>query len=142
MKLGRFLLVLIAASVLPAQPPKKPAPPQGIVHIYRLKLEIGTVTRPTIACDNFPVVRLPNGSVFTMKMSAGRHVMAIGVDEPGINLDVTADKEHYVRIDYAVNASHAGGAVPVVVPPEQGRMETMKLKKLDASYIEVATCGR
>jgi len=136
----RCALALIALSAASAQSPKKPPPPQGVVHIYRLKLEIGTVTRPTVTCDNFPVVRIPNGSVFTMKMSVGRHAIAID-NEPGSKLDVVADKEHYVRIDYAVNASHAGGAVPVVVPPEQGRMETMKLKQLDPGYIESATCG-
>ncbi len=118
------------------------APPQGTVHIYRQKLEIGTVVRPTVTCDNFPVVRLPNGSVFTMNMSEGRHQIATGDNPTGIYLDVESGKEHYVRIDFPANASHASRATPIQVPLDQGRMETIKLKVLDASYIEAATCGK
>ncbi len=129
-------------SWLPAQTAKKPAQPQGTVHIYREKLEIGTQTRPTVSCDNFPVARIENGRVYTMKMSVGRHVLGTTDHPLGFFVDVEADKEYFVRIDFPVNASLPTGATPVLVPNEQGRAETTKLKPLDGRYIETGTCGK
>jgi hypothetical protein len=128
-------------SLLPAQTAKKPAQPQGTVHIYRELLEIGKLTRPTVSCDNFPVARIENGRIYTMKMSVGRHALGTTDHPVGFFIDVEAGKEYFVRIDFPVNASLPSGAAPVLVPVEEGRMETMKLKPLDARYIETGTCG-
>ncbi len=129
-----FWLVI---SILSAQ-----TPPQATLHIYRQRLSQGTGAHPTVSCDMFPVVRAQNGRVYTMKVSAGRHSFTT-VDNPkGILVDVESGKEYFVRIDFSLNSTFAKGANPVLVPPEQGRMETLKLRPLDGQYIEDATCGR
>jgi hypothetical protein len=92
------------ASFLPAQTAKPPQP-QGTVHIYRDRLQVGALTRTVVSCDNFPVARFENGRVFTMKMSVGRHAMGTNNNPVGFHLDVDADKEYFVRIDFATNAS-------------------------------------
>jgi hypothetical protein len=129
------------ASFLPAQTAKPPQP-QGTVHIYRDRLQVGALTRTVVSCDNFPVARFENGRVFTMKMSVGRHAMGTNNNPVGFHLDVDADKEYFVRIDFATNASYAADAKLVQVPSDQGRMETMKLKPLDGRFIETGACGK
>ena len=135
-------LALAFASLLAAQTPKKSPQPQGTVHIYREKSGIGTKTHPTVSCDNFPVARIANGAVYTMKMSVGRHALGTSDRPTGFFVDIEADKEYFIRIEFPVNASLPTGAAPVLVPNEQGRMETMKLKPLDGKFIETGTCGR
>ena len=136
---ARVLIFGMAISLLPAQ--TKQAAPPGVVHIYRLKLSIGVAAHPTVSCDNFPVVRMQNGRVYTMKVSAGRHAFSTSDHPTGINVDIESGKEYFLRIDYPLNANYSTGASAVPVPAEQGRMETMKLRPLDARWIEAATCG-
>ena len=137
MKRARTLTFWMAMSVLSAQ-----TPPKATLHIYRNRLSVGTAAHPTVSCDMFPVVRTQNGRVYTMKVSAGRHSVTT-VDNPtGILVDVEPGKEYFVRIDFSLNSTFAKGATPVLVPPEQGRMETLKLRPIDGQYIEDATCGR
>ena len=137
MKRTRTLTFWMAISMLSAQ-----TPPQATLHIYRYRLSVGTTAHPTVSCDMFPVVRTQNGRVYTMKVSAGRHSVTT-VDNPsGIQVDVEPGKEYFVRIDFSPNATFKKGANPVLVPPEQGRMETLKLRPIDGQYIEDATCGR
>ncbi len=142
MKPGLLLTFFGLLAWLPAQTAKNPPQPQGTVHIYRERLEIGKLTRPTVSCDNFPIARLENGRVYTMKMSVGRHALGTTDHPVGFFIDVEAGKEYFVRIDFPVNASLPSGATPVLVPVEQGRVETMKLKPLDGRYIEAGGCGR
>ncbi len=116
--------------------------PQATVHIYRYRLSVGQAAHPTVSCDAFPVARIQNGRVYTMKVSAGRHSFAT-VDYPiGIDVDIESAKEYFVRVDYPPNASFAVRATPVLVPPAQGRDEIRKLRPLDGQFIEAATCGK
>lgn len=94
-----------------------------------------------VSCDAFPVARMQNGRVHTMKVSPGRHVFATSDDPTGIQVDVASGKEYFVRIDYPPNAVYSERAAAVLVAPEQGRMETLKLRPLDGRFIEAATCG-
>jgi hypothetical protein len=142
MKRARTLAFWMAMSMLYAQAQPKQAPPQGTVHIYRDKLSSATAAHPTVSCDAFAVVRIQNGRVYSMKVSAGRHTFTTTNDPTGITVDVESGKEYFVRIDFTVNAKFRGDASPVLVPEEQGRMETLKLRPLDGRYIEAATCGR
>ena len=119
-----------------------PAVPSGTVHFYRYLLEVGKATHPTISCDAFPIAKMQNGRVYTMKMAAGRHVIITSENPVGVNVDVEAGKEYYIRIDYSPNASFAIRATPVVVPLEVGREETKKLRPLDGWLVEDATCGK
>jgi hypothetical protein len=137
MKRAHALVFWMAISMLSAQ-----TPPQATLHIYRYRLSVGTTANPTVSCYLSPVVRTHNGRVYTMKVSAGRHSVTT-VDNPtGIQVDVEPGKEYFVRIDFSPNATFKNGANPVLVPPEQGRMETLKLRPIDGQYIEDATCGR
>jgi hypothetical protein len=141
MKRAHTLAFWMAMSILYAQAQPKQAPPQGTVHIYREKLSSATAAHPTVSCDMFAIARMQNGRVYTMKVSAGRHTFTTTHDETGIKVDVEPGKDYFVRIDFTPNAKLHGDASPVQVPTEQGRMETLKLRPLDAQYIEAATCG-
>jgi hypothetical protein len=141
MKRACTLAFWMAVAMLYAQAQPKQAPAQGTVHIYRDKLSSATGTHPTVSCDMFAIARIQNGRVYTLKVSAGRHTFATTHDETGIKVDVEPGKDYFVRIDFTPNARLHGDASPVLVPAEQGRMETLKLRPLDAQYIEAATCG-
>jgi hypothetical protein len=132
-----LLAFWMAISILSAQ-----TAPQGTLHIYRNRLSVGTAAHPSVSCDMFPIARIQNGRVYTLKVSAGRHSVTTTHDETGIMVDVESGKEYFVRLDFTPNARFHGDASPVLVPPEQGRMETLKLRPLDGQYIEAATCGR
>lgn len=116
--------------------------PQATLHIYRYRLSVGQAAHPTVSCDAFPVAKIQNGRVYTMKVSAGRHSIATTGISTAINVETEPGKEYFVRIDFPPNASFAVGAAPVLVAPEQGREETRKLHPLDGKFIEAATCGR
>jgi hypothetical protein len=116
--------------------------PTGTVHIYRYRLTVGQASHPIVSCDAFPVVKIQNGRVYTMKVSAGRHSFTTEGPQPGADVDVEAGKEYFVRVDYSANATFAVHATPVLVAPEQGRNEIAKLRPLDGKFIEAATCGR
>jgi hypothetical protein len=130
------LWMAIVSAALPAQ-----VQPPATVHIYRYKLSVGQARHPTVSCDAFPVARMQNGRIYTIKISAGRHVFSTSDDSTGIQVDIAPGKEYFVRIDYSPNAIYSERATAVLVAPEQGRMETLKMRPLDGRYIEAATCG-
>jgi hypothetical protein len=136
MKRAHALAFFMAMSILSAQ-----VQPRGTVHIYRYRLTVGTAAHPTVSCDEFAVARIQNGRVYTMNVSAGRHSFATTGNPAGIAVDVASGKEYFVRIDFQ-NASFGTSPIPVLVPPEQGLMETLKMRPLDRRYIEAATCGK
>jgi hypothetical protein len=115
---------------------------EAIVHIYRYRLAVNQAAHPTVSCDAFPVVRIQNGRVYTMKVSAGRHIFTTVDNQTGVQVDVEPGKEYFVRVDYTPNAVYIAHAAPVLVPPEQGSREIKELRKLDGRFIEAATCGR
>jgi hypothetical protein len=136
MKRAHALVFWLAMS-MHAQPQ-----PQATIHIYRPKLSVATAAHPTVSCDMFPVARIQNGRVYSMKVSAGRHSFTTTADQTGIIVDAESGKDYFVRIDFTPNAKFRGDASPVLVTPEEGRMETLKLRPLDLQYVEAATCGR
>jgi len=130
-------LAMLAAAALAFAPPV----PSGTVHFYRYLLEVGKAAHPMISCDAFPIAKMQNGRVYTMRMAAGRHTIITSENPVGLDVDIEAGKEYYIRIDYAPNASFAIRATPVLVPLEVGREETKKLRPLDGWLVEDATCG-
>lgn len=136
-KIGRLAAgVAVSALFLLAQ-----AKAPGVVHIYRYKSTQGKAVHPTVSCDTFPVAKIQNGRVYTMKLSAARHDFTVGDSPTGIHVDVQPGKDYYVRIDFAPNASFATGGYPVLVPSDEGSQEVQKLKPLDPWFAEAATCG-
>jgi hypothetical protein len=133
----RVLLSITLAMLSSAQ-----TQPQGTVHIYRYRLSVGQAAHPTVSCDAFPVARIQNGRVYTMKVSARRHAFTTSDNPIGINVDVEPGKEYFVRLDYPPNASYSASPTPVLVAPEQGRGEIQKMRPLDGRFIENATCGQ
>jgi hypothetical protein len=116
--------------------------PQATVHIYRYRLAVNQAAHPTVSCDTFPVVRIQNGRVYSMKVSAGRHTFTTVDGATGTPLDIEPGKEYFLRVDYTPNAVYVAHAALVLVPPEQGSVEIKKLRPLDGRFIEAATCGR
>lgn len=131
-------LLLLAACALAFAP----AAPSGTVHFYRYLMEVGKASHPILSCDAFPIARMQNGRVYTMQIPAGRHAIATSENPTGIEVDIAAGKDYYIRIDYSPNASFAIRATPVLVPVEVGREETKKLRPLDGWLVEDATCGK
>jgi hypothetical protein len=134
--LAAWIALSMLSSAVSAQV-KNPA----TVHIYRYRLSVGQAKHPTVSCDAFPIAKMQNGRIYTMKVSAGRHVFSTSDDPTGIQVDIASGNEYFVRIDYPPNVTYAERAIAVLVAPEQGRMETLKMRPLDGRFIEAATCG-
>ncbi len=119
-----------------------PAKPTATLHIYRPRLDVGKAAHPTVSCDAFAIVRIQNGRVYTMNISAGRHSFTVGEKTAEIDVEAEAGKEYFLRVDYPPNGSFAVGATAVLVDPAEGLKEIKKLRPIDGWFIENATCGK
>jgi hypothetical protein len=130
------ILLMVTASLMSAQ-----APGPATVHIYRERLNVETARHPTVSCDAFPLARMQNGRVYTIRVSPGWHVFATSDDHTGMRIDIVAGMEYFIRIDYPINSTYSDRATATLVPAEEGHMEISKLRVLDGRYIEASGCG-
>jgi hypothetical protein len=142
-----FSLALSAAMAAQdpnAAPPPAPAKPQpqGTLHIYRYKLEVAHAKHPAVSCDNFPIVRIQNGRIYSLKVSTGRHTLLVADNPDPLDIDVEVNKDYYIRVDYPINAAPGARPALVLVPPAQARDDIKGLRRLDGQFVEAATCGR
>lgn len=132
------LLALLAFSAHGQTQPASKTP--GTVYIYRYRLTVGTSVHPTVSCDTFEAAKIQNGRYYAMKTAPGRHNITMS-GSPGITLDVESGKDYFVRIDYGPNASFGVGGTLILVPPDQGRADMLRLKALDAWFVQGGGCG-
>jgi hypothetical protein len=102
----------------PAQP--SPKEQQATIHIYRYKKYIASALKPSVYCDGKQVGRLSNGSVLTVHIAAGRHIFTSNDKNSGVDLDLNAGDEIYIRMDMTNDLWKAHGALTMMLP-EQGR---------------------
>src|SRR5271154_5751039 len=79
----KMLLIFgMALSMVCSAQVKTPA----TVHIYRFRLSVNQAAHPTVSCDAFPVARIQNGRVYTMRVPAGRHTFTTVDNQTGIQV--------------------------------------------------------
>src|SRR5215470_16284155 len=105
--LKALVLLAFSASFLNAQQsaaPQSDAPAsqnkdsQATVYIYRYKQFVGSALSPSVYCDDNELARMTNGRFFAAKLSAGKHTFHSNDKQAGIDVDLKAGQDHYIRV--------------------------------------------
>jgi hypothetical protein len=109
-------------------------PSKATVYIYRYKQFVGSALAPSVWCDKTELARMENGRYFTVKLDPGRHNFSSNDKQSGIELDMKAGEQYFVRVEIATGFAKGHGRL-VLMSPEQGSYElkSSKLKPLDSS---------
>ena len=136
--MGKFRSVLIllalAGTFLSAQTvttPQSDASAQPTVYIYRYKQFVGSALQPSVYCDEVQLARMENGRYFAVKLDPGKHTFRSNDQQSGVELDLKAGQEYFLRVEIATGMLKGHGRL-VLTAPEQGRFEVKAgLKPLD-----------
>jgi uncharacterized protein DUF2846 len=141
---GKFRSVLIfvslASGFLSAQTETVPqsntaAQPKVSVYIYRYKQFVGSALQPSVYCDEVQLARMENGRYFTAKIDPGKHTFRSNDQQSGVELDLKAGQEYFLRVEIATGMLKGHGRL-VLTAPEQGRFEVKGgLKPLDEGKV-------
>ena len=140
-----FVLAVSAYAQEPQAPATKPSEnrPQialtsdapATVYFYRYKQFVGSALAPSVYCDDSELARMENGRFFVAKFTPGKHVFRSNDKQAGIESDLKAGEEYYVRVELVPGVMKGHGRL-VVVQAEQGAYEIKKLKPLDADKVK------
>jgi len=141
---GKFRSVLIllplAGAFLAAQTETAPqsnatAPAKASVYVYRYKQFVGSALQPSVYCDETQLARMENGRYFTAKIDPGKHTFRSNDQQSGVELDLKAGQEYFLRVEIATGMLKGHGRL-VLTAPEQGRFEVKAgLKPLDEGKV-------
>src|SRR3979411_1779178 len=113
---------------------------KATVYVYRYKQFVGGALSPSVYCDETELARMENGRYFTVKLDAGKHNFRSNDKQSGIELDVKAGQEYFLRVEIAAGFAEGHGRL-VLVPAEKGgyELKSSKRKPLDAKRVVNAT---
>lgn len=108
---------------------------QATVYIYRYKQFVGSALSPSVYCDENELARMDNGKFFVVKLAAGKHVFRSNDKQAGIESDLKAGQDYYIRVELATGFMKGHGRL-VSVAPDQGSYEIKNLKPLGADKVK------
>jgi hypothetical protein len=145
--LKSFLCLALLASLAHAQQPEATAiqvektaavqdkESQATVYIYRYKQFVGSALSPSVYCDENELARMDNGKFVVTKLAPGKHVFRSNDKQAGIDTDLKAGQNYYIRVELATGFMKGHGRL-VSVAPEQGSYEIKNLKPLGADKVK------
>ena len=79
---------------------------------------------------------MENGRYFTVNLEQGKHTFTSNDKQSGIDLDLKAGEEYFVRVELVPGLAKGHGRL-ILVPREQGvyELKSDKLKPLDANKV-------
>jgi hypothetical protein len=107
------------------------------VYVYRYKQFVGSALSPSVYSDDTELARMDNGRFFVAKLAPGKHVFHSNDKQSGIEVELKAGQDYYVRVEIAAGFMKGHGRLTLVAP-EQGTYEVKSLKPLDASKVKDA----
>lgn len=115
-------------------------PSKATVYIYRYKQFVGSALAPSVYCDEAELARMENGRYFTVKLDPGKHNFRSNDKQSGIELDVKAGQEYFLRVEIATGFAKGHGRL-LLMSAEQGgyELKSSKLKPLDSNKVVNAT---
>jgi hypothetical protein len=113
---------------------------KATVYVYRYKQFVGSALSPSVYCDETELARMENGRYFTVKLDPGKHNFHSNDKQSGMDLDVKAGQEYFLRVEIASGFAKGHGRL-VLMSPEQGgyELKSSKLKPLDSNKVINAT---
>ena len=129
----------MAALAQDAGTPQKAAsaePSKATVHFYRYKQFVGSALAPAVFYDGSELAHMENGRYFTATLNPGKHSFTSNDKQSGVDLDLKAGEEYFIRVEIATGFAKGHGRL-VLVPKEQGTYELQsdKLKPLDEKKV-------
>ncbi len=130
----------MAQEASPAAPASDQSDTKATVYVYRYKQFTGSALAPSVFCDESQLARMENGRYFTVRVSPGKHVFHSNDKQAGIELDLKAGQQYFIRVELVAGVMKGHGRL-VLVAPEQGsyEMKSSKLKPLDSSKVSDAS---
>ena len=115
-------------------------PSKATVYVYRYKQFVGSALAPSVYCDEAELARAENGRYFAVKLDPGKHNFRSNDKQSGMELDVKAGQEYFLRVEIATGFAKGHGRL-ILVPAEQGgyELKSSKLKPLDSKKVVNAT---
>ena len=113
---------------------------KATVYVYRYKQFVGSALAPSVYCDETELARMENGRYFMVKLDPGKHNFRSNDKQSGMELDVKAGQEYFLRVEIAAGVMKGHGRL-ILMAPEQGSYElkSSKLKPLDSNKVVDAT---
>lgn len=130
-------LALFATAQEPANTqPVDTTDTKATVYVYRYKQFVGSALAPSVYCDEAELAKMENGRYFTLRLDPGKHVLHSNDKQAGIDLDLKAGQQYFIRVELVPGAFKGHGRL-VLVAAEQGtyEMQSSKLKPLDANKV-------
>lgn len=109
---------------------------KATVYVYRYKQFTGSALAPSVYCDEMQLAKMENGRYFTVRMDPGKHVFHSNDKQAGIELDLKAGQQYFIRVEIVAGMMKGHGRL-LLVAPEQGtyEMKSSKLKPLEANKV-------
>jgi len=113
---------------------------KATIYVYRYKQFAGSALAPSVYCDEAQLAKMENGRYFAVRLDPGKHVLHSNDKQSGIELDLKAGQQYFVRVEIATGLMKGHGRL-ILVAPEQGgyEMQSSKLKPLGADKVVDAT---
>jgi len=139
LSLAIFLMSVLAVaqeSATTAPQTAEANPAKATVYVYRYKQFVGSALAPSVYCDESQLARMDNGRYFAAKIDPGKHTFRSNDPQSGLELDVKAGQEYFLRVEIAAGVMKGHGRL-VLMSPEQGSYElkSKKLKPLDEGKV-------
>ena len=136
LSLAISLMSLLAFAQEPATTAPRTAQAKATVYVYRYKQFVGSALAPSVFCDEAPLARMDNGRYFAVKVDPGKHTFRSNDPQSGLELNVKAGQEYFVRVELATGFMKGHGRL-ILMSPEQGSYElkSKKLKPLDEGKV-------
>jgi len=136
LRIAASVLVFLGTIAVAQDKPTANPSDKAIVYVYRYKQFVGSALAPSVYCDEVQLARMENGRYFALNVDPGQHQFRSNDAQSGIQLDVKAGHEYFIRVEIAAGFMKGHGRL-VLTAPEQGRYELQsnKLNPLDADKV-------
>jgi hypothetical protein len=88
-----------------------------------------------VSCDGEVVAKLKRGTFFALTVPSGRHVLDIGAKGVPAVVDVAADEDLFVRLDWSYYRDRPPVPVLGVVDSDQARKEMIAVRYVDVDKV-------
>jgi hypothetical protein len=131
-----LLMGLFAVAQEPATPAADGQSSKATVYVYRYKQFVGSALEPSVYCDDAQLAKMTNGRYFTVKIDPGKHSFHSNDKQSGMELDLKAGQEYFIRLEIATGFMKGHGRL-ILVPAEQAgyELKSDKLKPLDSNKV-------
>lgn len=111
-------------------------PSKATVYVYRYKQFVGSALEPSVYCDDAQLAKMTNGRYFTVKVDPGKHTFHSNDKQSGVELDLKAGQEYFIRLEIATGLMKGHGRLTLVAPEQASyELKSDKLRPIDSGKV-------